>query len=460
MKGHLGDSLGYLSAIRDADSVVNQTWHLLQSDPFYKDKTTFIVTCDHGRHTTNYKTHGGDGCDGCRHCILLILGPDTKAGIVDATRYRQIDIAPTIGRLLGFSLPYSTGKIIESACPPLAPLLVSPSDNATNISVDPTVAWNKVSDNATYRLQVSAPADFSSALVDRASVTDTVLAVGRLAFNTRYSWRVKGVSDGGASDWSTVRTFTTIPESLYAPAVPSLVSPVNDTNGQTPSPVLLWNAAARAMTYELQIARDSGFSNPVVQAGEVASTTYHANSLADNTVYLWRVRAKNADTMSQWSPLWKFITLPGVGSIPTAVAPPNRAEDQPAVTALSWRTGSGALSYCVQVSGRSDFSTTDTAQAGIIDTFFILTGLANQNTYYWRVKATTLGGSTGWSQDSSFTTVIAAPDSPLLWAPADSALSQSLSLTSIGSRRPVRQPTRCKSPVTPDFPIQSHIPNS
>ncbi|RPH37684.1 DNRLRE domain-containing protein [bacterium] len=112
--GHNGSWSGYLAGIRGADSLINEIWNFAQADPILGGKTTLIVTNDHGRHLTDYMNHG-DGCEGCRHIMLLIAGPDTPVGQVDSALWRQIDIAPTIGMLLGFSTPYATGKVITSA---------------------------------------------------------------------------------------------------------------------------------------------------------------------------------------------------------------------------------------------------------------------------------------------------------------------------------------------------------
>src|SRR6218665_1996220 len=79
--GHLGDSAAYLQGIIDTDNYIYQLWEQLQSDNFYKNKTTLIVTNDHGRHTAGhldgFVSHG-DFCEGCRHIEFFAIGPDFK----------------------------------------------------------------------------------------------------------------------------------------------------------------------------------------------------------------------------------------------------------------------------------------------------------------------------------------------------------------------------------------------
>lgn len=112
-EGHSGNWDGYVKSIQQADSIVYLVWDLLQNDPFYKDSTTLFVVNDHGRHTHDFTSHGCH-CEGCRHLLSMMIGPDTKAGKIDSTYRQQIDIAPTIGQLLGFSTPISTGHSLYS----------------------------------------------------------------------------------------------------------------------------------------------------------------------------------------------------------------------------------------------------------------------------------------------------------------------------------------------------------
>jgi phosphopentomutase len=114
--GHANDSLAYLQGIIDTDNYIYQLWQQIQSDSIYKDKTTLIVTNDHGRHSAGhldgFVSHGDD-CDGCRHIEFFALGPDFKQNYTCSRRYEQIDIANTIAELLSFSMPSSNGKVMR-----------------------------------------------------------------------------------------------------------------------------------------------------------------------------------------------------------------------------------------------------------------------------------------------------------------------------------------------------------
>jgi hypothetical protein len=46
---HYGDYMGYLLALERGDDVLRQIWEMIEADPFYRGRTTLIVTTDHGR---------------------------------------------------------------------------------------------------------------------------------------------------------------------------------------------------------------------------------------------------------------------------------------------------------------------------------------------------------------------------------------------------------------------------
>ena len=106
--GHSGVWTEYTRAITIADSLVGQLWDALQTNPVYVDKTTLLITNDHGRHDYDFTGHG-DSCEGCRQIQLLAIGPDIQAGLVSDIQRSIPDVTPTIGELLGFTADSSTG---------------------------------------------------------------------------------------------------------------------------------------------------------------------------------------------------------------------------------------------------------------------------------------------------------------------------------------------------------------
>ncbi|RLD55762.1 MAG: hypothetical protein DRJ05_12430 [Bacteroidetes bacterium] len=113
-EGHSGVWSNYIEAIHIADSLVGVLWDAIQSDPFYQDATTMIVTNDHGRHDDQHGgfQHHGCGCDGCRHIELLAIGPDIKKNYVSVYDRYIPDMAVTAAHIVNVDPLKSTGEVM------------------------------------------------------------------------------------------------------------------------------------------------------------------------------------------------------------------------------------------------------------------------------------------------------------------------------------------------------------
>lgn len=113
---HSGNWDNYLKGIRQSDKNLHKIEQFLESNPFYKNTTTLFVTSDHGRHSEGiadgFVSHG-DTCNGCRHLIFYASGPDFKSNCIISSQYEQIDLPVTIGKLMGFQIKGSSGKVMN-----------------------------------------------------------------------------------------------------------------------------------------------------------------------------------------------------------------------------------------------------------------------------------------------------------------------------------------------------------
>lgn len=86
------------------DRHLRELWEWLQSDPQYRDKTTLILTTDHGRGQTpaDWRSHGKD-IEGAQDIWIAMVGPDhaRRGEWRDAPPVYQNQIAATIARLFG-----------------------------------------------------------------------------------------------------------------------------------------------------------------------------------------------------------------------------------------------------------------------------------------------------------------------------------------------------------------------
>jgi parallel beta-helix repeat protein len=215
---------------------------------------------------------------------------------------------------------------------------------------------------------------------------------------------------------------------VAAPSVPTLTSPANGATGVPTTLLLSWNGAWEATSHRLQVSTSPGFSPLIIDQSGITGTSYGIRGFANNTRYYWRVSATNAGGTSSYSNTWSFTTIVPGPAAPTLASPSNGATRVSNSPMLSWNASLGATSYALQVSTSADFSSLVVNQSGIVGTWNVVS-LSNNTTYYWRVNATNVAGTSGWSTAWSFTTIVAAPSAPILTSPANGATGVSTSPT-------------------------------
>ena len=142
----------------------------------------------------------------------------------------------------------------------LPPVLLSPANTTTDLSLTPTFYWHKTAYDSIYTIQISASSTFSSFLVNNNHVPDTFLSVnsGILSGTTTYFWKVSTTKKGGYStDFCSPWQFTT---SIMAFGVPTLQVPSDNAVSVSINPVLIWNRVTNALSYNVQVASDSLFN--------------------------------------------------------------------------------------------------------------------------------------------------------------------------------------------------------
>jgi len=113
----------YLKAAHAEDAMIGDLWNTLQSMPEYKDNTTLIITCDHGRgdKIKEQWTSHGSKTEGSNQIWFAVIGPDTKAlgEIKNNPQLYQKQYAATMAKLLGltFNPQHPVGEPIQSILP-------------------------------------------------------------------------------------------------------------------------------------------------------------------------------------------------------------------------------------------------------------------------------------------------------------------------------------------------------
>lgn len=191
--------------------------------------------------------------------------------------------------------------------------LLTPVNNATNVSIRPYLSWSiqgSVSDfGFQYQLisDTLSGAPISKTLIGKEESGDTALC----GFSTKYYWRARAFHSRDTSSWSSYGSFTTVNRPVIG--IPVLTSPAN---GQLNVPLsqltLSWGAAANASSYDAQVSTDEQF-NTVVASGNTTARSVLFTGQQINTKYWWRVRGRLDTLIGTWSaPRW-FQTVPPVG---------------------------------------------------------------------------------------------------------------------------------------------------
>jgi hypothetical protein len=114
---HDGQYDQYLQSAHRTDGFIKQLWESMQADPVYRNKTTFLITTDHGRgnHAREAWKHHGKEYPGSDAIWLAVLGPDTPATgeVKTKGQWGQNQIAQTVAALLG--LQYTNTKPVGAA---------------------------------------------------------------------------------------------------------------------------------------------------------------------------------------------------------------------------------------------------------------------------------------------------------------------------------------------------------
>lgn len=309
------------------------------------------------------------------------------------------------------------------------PALISPSNNATKFELSGTLSWESIDTRVQgFQVQIDDEPTLGSPIVDDSEISASLksynIAEGVLQHATKYFWKVRTVYDTTSGGWSETFAFTTkqdVPEKV------TQIQPESDAENIPLAPTFTWKNALRADIYTIEVSDNQNFGTTIIQQAAISDTQYVvANSelLKSAGTYFWRVKAENESGYGNWSDTLGFKTKI---STPNLETPTEDATDIATSAILTWNRIYGALTYDVQLSEISSFSTTVVDSVALSDTLFVTPELENSTSYYWRVRANYANDTSAWSSSRLFTTENPAPLPPVLLTPANN--SQDLSLT-------------------------------
>lgn len=287
----------------------------------------------------------------------------------------------------------SIWSFITKPIPPIAPSPILPINQTGDMSVvNQYLKWSKVSSATYYEYQYSNTTSFNTIY----TTNNDSVSLPSLNYMTKYYWRVRARNHLDISPWSNTWSFTTKPA---PPLAPILSSPNNYSIDQPLSNTLLWNLSTNATHYDYQYSEDSGFANTAISSINTNSASISLSKY--NTVYYWRVRARNHLDTSLWSNIWSFSTKWETPSPPDLVFPKNQSKNLPIQTQFSWSARKNTLKYELIYSLNPNFIPNKSQL--LSDTVYPVS-LQYYTTIYWKVRGINRTDTSVWSPTWSFNT--------------------------------------------------------
>jgi len=214
------------------------------------------------------------------------------------------------------------------------------------------------------------------------------------------SGKLMSMNTEDLSIWSYTDVFAAVGPAVTAPAAGYLVG-MNMETGFANNVVFQWTAVANSpatgVTYNLQIALDSGFTQVVYGGtgytpiagvlaiiGQAAAAPYNFPFQADTTYY-WRVRV-DAPVDSPWSATPRSFKIDTLLPL-SIVSPSGGASDVSVKPTFVWSPVTGATTYEIVVSDDPTFKIITFSRTTDRPNFASDEQLAYGTVYYWRVRS-------------------------------------------------------------------------
>ncbi|HRI27565.1 MAG TPA: M12 family metallo-peptidase [Chitinophagales bacterium] len=237
-----------------------------------------------------------------------------------------------------------------------------PSTPTFVMAVSPTVQSVCAPANATYNINITGFAGFSSVVNFSAagvppgatavfspptvipSGTNT-LTITNTGSAQQGTYNITITANGGAITQTASVVFA-VSQGTPAQAIPT--SPVTGAINVSTTPIFAWIPIANAATYTLEIANNIGFSPVLSTQNNLTTNTYTppAGLLTANATYYWRVRGENGCANGAFSPIYSFTTVTSTCTTYSSTDVPKNISSSgtPTITSNLTISGSGVIS--------------------------------------------------------------------------------------------------------------------
>ncbi|MEK7309658.1 MAG: kelch repeat-containing protein [Planctomycetota bacterium] len=321
----------------------------------------------------------------------------SNALTMGTTYWWRITAVNAYGQRMATNAPYSF-------TPTTAPsnfILVSPNtDSIVQDSLAPTFTWTSSVYATTYTLQISAPnqPSFATLAYENSAITSTTesfrIPDGLLETARTYYWRVIASNDQGQGQTYASNGPFNFTTQVY-PTAFTLSQPQNGAIIYTLTPMFTWSLSTIQTGYTLQVDNEATFSPPLVYENTAIPSTSNAatipgGTLTGNTLYYWRVIARNASgtTIATGAPS-QFTAGAAPGAF-ELITPISGTVEVALTPTLTWLVSANSDGYTVEIDDEPTFTSPIVYRVpGIIsDTYDVpLNVLSSRRTYYWRVIA-------------------------------------------------------------------------
>ena len=363
--------------------------------------------------------------------VYWTVASDLEEDVTYFWRARAVDDQGAASDWSGlFSFTVNTAPPANTA--PEAPVVVLPEIDSTVTTLRPyfevSAAVDADGDALTYAFTVYSDAALNTEV---AAVTGRTLPTwfldADLQDGAEYWWTATANDGQDSSELSNVGHFTVaLPVVVVntAPSAPSIEAPAQGAVVNNASPTLTVgnaeDAEGDALSYYFELADNAGFSGSSVQVSaeideDTDSTSWDGlNTLEEDTMYFWRVRASDGELMSEW--VVGSFTVNAVNAAPSVPTPLNPSDgallqDAPVylVAQNAMDAEGDALTYTFEIAaddqGSEILGSANDVVEGEGSTRWAIADVvfAPGSTYFWRVRARDGAGDGEFSEWVSFT---------------------------------------------------------
>ncbi|MEW6040290.1 MAG: gliding motility-associated C-terminal domain-containing protein [Elusimicrobiota bacterium] len=244
------------------------------------------------------------------------------------------------------------------------------------------------------------------------------LTTGPLLENTSYWWRVAVKDRVWSYSIFTSTEMFIVDGVITPPASFNLQFPQNQSSTSTLKPYFDWSDSStqepkRTFTYTILLSTDD-FASYTSSAGLTSSSYQPSANFLDEKKYWWKVKAVDnrlAETYASQTTYWFIInTTTEPPNAFNLLVPTNTAVMNPMKLYFDWDNSTvtdledSIQSYTIQFSTSSDFVTSFSSAGLTVSSWTAPYSFTNDTTYYWRVNAFGLYGSTCSFQTWTFIT--------------------------------------------------------